>query len=96
MEDLLSRETTTRLAGQGRKQEIKLPYAQDPDNMVKVKSNCHSECHEGVGRSRGVAQLNLNFGTGVERSDYACPLTARGKHPRHPLSRRVCVPHSRS
>ena len=49
MEDLLSRETTTRLAGQGRKQEIKLPYAQDPDNMVKVKSNCHSECHEGGG-----------------------------------------------
>jgi len=48
MEDLLSRETTSRLAGQGRKPEIKLPYAQDPDNVVKVKSNCHSECHEGV------------------------------------------------
>jgi hypothetical protein len=63
MENLLSRETTSRLARQKRKQEIKLPYAQDPYNMVKVKTKCHSECHEGVGGSRGVAPLILNFGT---------------------------------
>ena len=71
MEDLLSRETTSRLAGQERKPEIKLPYAQDPYNMIKCKSNCHSECDEGVVGSRGVAPLALNFGTGVEYSFYA-------------------------
>jgi len=49
MEVLLSRETTSRLAGPGIKPEIKIPYVQDPDNMVKVQSNCHSEWHEGVG-----------------------------------------------
>ena len=49
MEDLLSRETTSRLVGQEIKREIKLLYAQDAYNMVKVKSNCHSKCHKGVG-----------------------------------------------
>jgi hypothetical protein len=95
MEDLLSRETTSCLAGQERKPEIKLPCAQDPYNMVKVMSNCHSKCHKGVGGSRCVASLILNFGTGIECSVYAWPLTTWDKKPRHPLSRRMCGPQGR-